>query len=91
MKNTEVDGQAKELNGCHGVEPTKVKVRFTIIKFYNDESNNVETIRLLGKMGVAQCKGYVKGINKNNLFIEKTSDDEEFSVDTVLLYGLKLS
>lgn len=92
MKNTKVDkpsSEEVELNEGHKVEPTKVKVRSTLIKFYNEDTNKVEEIELVGKMSVAQCKVHLKSLNKDNLFINKVFKDDEFEVDTIALTQLK--
>lgn len=68
---------------------TLVKVRSTLIKFYNSETDKAEDLKALGKFTLAQAKKYVKEINSKNVLINKENVDEEFYVNTVTLYQLK--
>lgn len=92
MKNTSVDAKAVEVSEevkAPEIAKTKVKVRFTVIMFYKDETKSVETLRLIGKMGSTECKKHVQESNKANVLISKCYEDEEIEVDTLALYALK--
>lgn len=66
---------------------TKVTVRFTEIKMYNQSTDSVDTVRVNGKLNVSQCKEYAK--NSNSLYIDKTDSKESFLVDTTQLILLR--
>lgn len=85
MQNTKVDKEAQPTE----TDTTKVKVRFTVIKFFNEDKNQIEDLRLIGKMSAVECKKHVKGLNSANVYITKSNDDEELEVNTVELYQLK--
>ena len=68
---------------------TKVKVHITTIKFFDPKINSVNTHKVLGKMTVINCKKLTKQLNKDNIFIEKNTTLDQFSVDTKTLYDLK--
>lgn len=88
MQNTEVDSKAEEVREVEG-DTTKVKVRFTIIKFFNEDANEINDLRLIGKMSAVECKKHIKSLNSDNVYITKSNDFEEFEVNTVDLYQLK--
>lgn len=91
MRNTKVDELATEVTEATEptVQQTAVKVRFTVIKFFNEETNAIDSVRLIGKMGSIECKKHIQSLNKANVMISKANEDEEFLVDTIALYALK--
>ena len=68
---------------------TKVRVAKTLVKFFNDEKNTVEEQIVIGRLTVVQCKKFVADISKENIFISKENQHEEFTVDSIALYQLK--
>lgn len=70
-------------------ETTKVKVSFTIIKYFNEESETVSETKIIGKQTMIQAKKLVKGLEGKNVLISKDNVKEEFHVNTVALYALK--
>ena len=73
------------------VGTTKVKVRFTTVKYFDSEKNTAITVDLLGKYSSVQCKEYVKAQGEGNLLINKQLTNEVITVDTVALYALKIT
>ena len=67
---------------------TLVKVQQTAVKFFNEETNTVETVRLVGRLTVPQCREYVKNLFADNIFINKETATIEFPVNTVALLQL---
>lgn len=72
-------------------ETTKVKVSFTNIKYFNEESETVSETKIIGKQTMIQAKKLVKGLEGKNVLISKDNVKEEFHVNTVALYALKES
>ncbi len=95
IKNEEVvqpeDQQQPELNESVETDSprTKVKVAMTVVKFFNHASNTVEETTVTGRLTVVDCKKFVHNIAKENIFISKENQHEEFTVDSVALYQLK--
>lgn len=69
---------------------TNVTVQFTVLKFYDAETNTVVEVERIGKMTVSNCRKYVKEMNEKNIFIGKTTTNTKFQVDSAKLYSLKL-
>lgn len=67
---------------------TLVKVQQTDVKFFNEENNTVETVRLVGRLTVPQCREYVKSLFADNIYINKETVATEFPVNTVALLQL---
>ena len=67
---------------------TEVTVRQTTIKYFNENSNEVNEISVVGKLNISECKKYVSE-NELGLFITKTDNKETFEVDTVQLLQLR--
>lgn len=72
-------------------ETTKVKVSFTNIKYFNEESETVSETKIIGKQTMIQAKKLVKELEGKNVLISKDNVKEEFHVNTVALYALKES
>lgn len=72
-------------------ETTKVKVSFTNIKYFNEESETVSETKIIGKQTMIQAKKLVKEFEGKNVLISKDNVKEEFHVNTVALYALKES
>lgn len=70
-------------------ETTKVKVSFTNIKYFNEESETVSETKIIGKQTMIQAKKLVKELEGKNILISKDNVKEEFHVNTVALYALK--
>ena len=70
-------------------ETTKVKVVFTNIKYFNEDSNTVGELKIIGKKTMIEAKKLVKDLEGKNVLISKDNIKEEFSVNTVALYALK--
>lgn len=91
MKNTKVDQQVKEVEAQtkDREDLTKVKVRFTAIKFYSKAEDTAKDVKVLGKLSLPEAKAYVKELDVENILIEKANVYESFEVSTVELYNLK--
>lgn len=83
--NTEVQENESTVN------MTKVKVKFTVIKYFCEFTNEVKDEKIIGKMTTPECKEFVKSSGDKNVFISREYFDEEFEVPTVELYQLKHS
>lgn len=72
-------------------DTTKVKVRFTTIKFFNEETGEVNENTIMGKLTMADCKKFLKeNIADKTVFISKSPAVETIKVDTAALYALKI-
>lgn len=71
------------------VNTTLVKVSLTDVKFFDEKLNRVETVRLMGRVSIPQCREYVKGLHESNIYITKETVTEQFPVNTIELYQLK--
>lgn len=67
---------------------TLVKVSQTDVKYFNEENDTVETVRLVGRLTVPQCRDYVKTLHPANVMINKETVNVEFPVNTVALLQL---
>lgn len=67
---------------------TPVTVRQTLVKYFNEDNNEVHTITLVGKLNITECKNYLKD-NNLGIFISKEDIKETFNVDTVALIQLR--
>jgi len=68
---------------------TTVKVKHTLIKFFNEELNTVKEVYVTGKLSVPECQKFVKEMNAKNVYILKEMATETFDVNTVALMQLK--
>lgn len=68
---------------------TLVKVLITEVKYFDEENNSVETVRLTGRYSIPECRDYVKTLFQDNIYISKENLSEQFPVSTVELYQLK--
>lgn len=68
---------------------TLVKVSLTDVKFFDEQLNRVEIVRLMGRVSIPQCREYVKGLHESNIYITKETITEQFPVNTIELYQLK--
>jgi hypothetical protein len=68
---------------------TTVKVKHTLIKFFNEELNTVKEVSVTGKLSVPECQKFVKEMNAKNVYILKEMATETFDVNTVALMQLK--
>ena len=71
------------------IDLTTVKVRKTHIKFFNEESSELREETLTGRLTLAQCSKYVKGLEGNNVVVSKKPVTETFEVSTIELLQLK--
>ena len=67
---------------------TLVKVAQTDVKYFDEEKDVVETVRLVGRLTVPQCREYVKNLFATNILISKETVSIEFPVNTVQLLQL---
>ena len=67
---------------------TLVKVQQTDVKFFNEEKDTVETVRLVGRLSVPECRDYVKELHNSNILINKETVSIEFPVNTISLLQL---
>lgn len=89
--NETVTDQIEALAQAGDNETTKVKVSFTNIKYFNEESETVSETKIIGKQTMIQAKKLVKEFEGKNVLISKDNVKEEFHVNTVALYALKES
>ena len=68
---------------------TNVAVQFTVLKFYDAETNTVIKVERIGKMTASNCRKFIKEMNEKNVFIGKTTTYINFQVDSAKLYSLK--
>lgn len=88
-KAQEVKDTNQEQDKDFTMNTTKVKVKFTNIKYFDNETNEVKELRVMGKVSVPECKETLKKENAKNVYISRTLEDESFEVSTVALYALK--
>lgn len=69
-------------------DTTKVTVRQTLIKYYNEQQDAVESVTVASKLNTTQCKQYLSNANLG-IFISKEDIKESFNVNTVELLLLK--
>lgn len=81
--------EVKEVPQTQEQDTTLVKIRFTEIKYFNEELEKVETVKVLGKLTIVESRKYITEINKNNILVSKLNTYEEIKVNTVALYQLK--
>lgn len=85
--STEVEGSEVQQQET---DTTKVKVRFTKVKYFNEDANEVKDVTIIGKLSMPECKKYLKeNVEGKNVLISKENVNEEFHVNTVALYALK--
>ena len=73
------------------VNTTLVKVALTEIRFFDSASNTVITQKVLGKLSISECRKFVENLCKDDIYISKENIVEQFPVDTVALYSLKIN
>ena len=73
------------------VNTTLVKVALTEIRFFDSASNTVITQKVLGKLSIGECRKFVETLCKDDIYISKENIVEQFPVDTVALYSLKIN
>lgn len=66
---------------------TLVTVHFTNVKFYNESTNTVESVKVAGKLNTTQSRTYAT--DNGGIFISKDNVKESFEVDTIRLIQLK--
>lgn len=72
-------------------DTTKVKVRFTGIKYFNEEIGEVREDTVMGKLTMMECKKFLKeNVADKTVFISKEPIIETIKVNTTDLYALKI-
>lgn len=66
---------------------TKVTVKFTVIKMFQESSEQIETVKVNGSLNISQCKEFAK--NSGYIYISKENVKESFNVNTTQLILLK--
>jgi hypothetical protein len=90
VSNEEVtQAVADQLDQESETHTTTVKVKHTLIKFFNEELNTVKEVSVTGKLSVPECQKFVKEMNAKNVYILKEMTTETFDVNTVALMQLK--
>lgn len=70
---------------------TKVTVRYTEITHFNEETNEVKTEKIAGRIAAPQCREYVANKGVGYIFLKKANLSESFNVDTIALTQLRIT